>query len=380
MGRISRIVAAWDSGTSATPCIDGVPYDDMIRSQRASSANYLFLIIGTPLVAFFIAASQALENHGLRIPLVRIGTSIAGLTLQAVPFMLLGSTMSAAVATLLTTSFIERHLPHTTIGGFAAALLAGLCTPVCDCMTVPTFANLLRKKLPLPCAATFLVAVPIMNPMALWSTWYAFPNDPWMTARRAGMGALLALLTGITFLICPTKTSPVRPRNHPEHTARSLCACDPADEPDETHGATDSNDHSSRLRRFLRHTHDDFLRMMPILLFGSTIASIVRITFGDTLGTGTATSHSSTAIPIAMALAFLCSICSSSDAIIAAGLSGTLPTSALLAFLTFGPVLDLKNATMLGMECKPGFSLRLAGTVTAICLALASLVHLIFEA
>ncbi|MFQ8699397.1 MAG: permease [Bifidobacterium catenulatum] len=342
----------------------------MAPSRRTSSANYLFLVIGTPLVAFLIAASQAFEAHILRVPLVRIGTSVAGLMLQAVPFMLLGAMMSAAVATLVTTSFIERHLPRTTIGGFTVALAAGLCMPVCDCMSVPTFANLLRKKLPVPCAVTFLIAVPIMNPMAIWSTWYAFPNDPWMVFRRVGLGALMALTAGMSFVVCPIGKIPVRPRN--DHAANELgCACGCDDYAKCEH-------RQSLLRHFLRHTHDDFLRMMPILLVGSTIAAIISITFGNSINADIVANHPLGAIAMAMALAFLCSVCSSSDAVIAAGMSGMLPVSALLAFLTFGPVLDVKNAMMLGVECKAGFTLRLVITITMTCILLAFLVHMAF--
>ena len=53
-----------------------------------------FLIIGTPLVAFLIAASAMFESRGLPIPLVRIGTGAAGLILQTIPFMLVGAMMS----------------------------------------------------------------------------------------------------------------------------------------------------------------------------------------------------------------------------------------------------------------------------------------------
>lgn len=342
----------------------------MAASRRTSSIQYLFLIIGTPLVAFLIASSQALESHGLRVPLVRIGTSVAGLMLQAVPFMLFGAMMSAVVATLVTASFVERHLPRTTIGGFALALIAGLCMPVCDCMAVPTFANLLRKKLPVPCAVVFLVAVPIMNPMAIWSTWYAFPNDPWMVLRRMGLGALIAILAGASFALFPVTGNPVRPQS--THTAMhehdGSCSCDYAD----------CEQHQSQLRRFLRHTHDDFLRMMPIVLSGSILASVIRITVGNTLGTNDSAIHPMLVIVAAMAFAFLCSVCSSSDAVIAAGMSGMLPMSALLAFLTFGPVLDMKNAMMLGIECKAGFAFRLAATVTVICATLTFLLHAVF--
>ena len=83
------------------------------------SAHYLFLIVGAPLAAFLIAASRAFETHGLTIPLVRITTGIAGLMLQAIPFMMLGALMSAAVTTFVSESLIRRHIPHSTFGGLA---------------------------------------------------------------------------------------------------------------------------------------------------------------------------------------------------------------------------------------------------------------------
>lgn len=49
-------------------------------AQQDHSANYLFLIIGTPLVAFLIAASAILESRGFPVPLVRIGTGARGLS------------------------------------------------------------------------------------------------------------------------------------------------------------------------------------------------------------------------------------------------------------------------------------------------------------
>ena len=103
-------------------------------AQQDHSANYLFLIIGTPLVAFLIAASAMLESRGFPVPLVRIGTGAAGLILQAIPFMLLGAMMSAAVSTFVSANFLARHIPKSLAGGLAAALVTGLCLPVCDCM------------------------------------------------------------------------------------------------------------------------------------------------------------------------------------------------------------------------------------------------------
>ena len=47
-----------------------------------------------------------------------------------------------------------------------------------------------------------------------------------------------------------------------------------------------------------------------------------------------------------MFLAFLLSICSSVDAFVVAGLGGALGLGPTLAFLTFGPVVNLKSIPM----------------------------------
>ncbi len=135
-------------------------------------------------MAFLIAASAMFESRGLPIPLVRIGTGAAGLILQTIPFMLVGAMMSAAVSTFVSADALERHVPKSLAGGLAMAMIGGLCLPVCDCMVVPTFANLVRKRLPLPYATALLCAAPVMNPMAMWPTWFAFTGSPWMVAAR----------------------------------------------------------------------------------------------------------------------------------------------------------------------------------------------------
>ena len=361
-------------------------------AQQDHSANYLFLIIGTPLVAFLIAASAMLESRGFPVPLVRIGTGAAGLILQAIPFMLLGAMMSAAVSTFVSADFLARHIPKSLAGGLAAALVAGLCLPVCDCMVVPTFANLMRKRLPLPCAVTFLCAVPVMNPMAIWSTWFAFTDKPWMVAARMGLGMVVAIVAGVSFAVWPLRSPAVRER--PLTIGRSLicedCAGATGDSP-ESHpqsalptapagGGTGRG--LERFTHFIRHTHDDFMRMMPILLFGTIIASIMRTALSS-LTNGSSTLDDAGAIVLiltAMGLAFLCSLCSTSDAVIAASMIGALPVSAMLAFLVFGPMLDLKNTLMLATECRPRFIIRFIATVAAACFLAAIAAHLVMGA
>jgi len=103
----------------------GSPIDANSADGRDHSAHYLFLIIGTPLVAFLIAASAMFESRGLPIPLVRIGTGAAGLILQTIPFMLVGAMMSAAVSTFVSADALERHVPKSLAGGLAVAVVGG---------------------------------------------------------------------------------------------------------------------------------------------------------------------------------------------------------------------------------------------------------------
>ncbi len=46
------------------------------------------------------------------------------------------------------------------------------------------------------------------------------------------------------------------------------------------------------------------------------------------------------------ALAFVLSICSTVDAFVALAFAGTFTTGSLLAFLTFGPMVDIKSSLM----------------------------------
>ena len=392
--------------TTPSPQANAAIRDAATRDQ---SAHYLFLIAGTPLIALLIASSAMFEARGLPIPLVRIGTGAAGLLLQTIPFTLFGAMMAAAVRVWANESFIERHAPRSLASGLGMALVTGLCLPVCDCMVVPTFANLVRKRLPLPCAVTFLCAVPVMNPVAIWATWFAFSARTWGAAARVMLGMLAALSTGSSFACWPPKDAPMRERSWTFRGHRGEDAGDPRDASpcDCAHGLScgcapqaaepGRPDQSGRggalhtLTRYLRYTHHDFMRLMPIMLFGSFTAAIVRMAMpsatasagsaagsgqgsllGDVAsasGFGAAALAAVIAIAAAMGLAFLCSMCSSSDAVIAAGLSSAFPMTAILAFLVFGPMLDLKNTLMLAGECRPRFAVRLAATIAVSCAA-----------
>ena len=344
------------------------------QAKPANSAHYLFLVAGIPFAALIIAMAPALQA---RCPWLLIDTTVrgvAGLLLQAIPFTLIGVLVSAAVETWVTADFIEKHAPKSTANGFLAAILAGVCVPVCDCVVVPTFSRLVARKLPLPCAVTFLCAVPVVNPVSVLATWYAFADVPAVVVMRVALGVGIALLVGFSFVIFPTKSQILRNENLLKNNFKSKCSCelkcDCNNVTQSTKVAQQNSKKSSicvQIKLYIKHIHEDFLKLLPIIVCGTIVASIIRAWLGADPASRVQANNIWFAIPAMMAIAYLSSLCSSSDAVIARSLAASLPMSSVLVFLLFGPMLDLKNTLMLVADCRGKFVLRLTLTIAGVC-------------
>lgn len=371
--------------------------------QKTGSAHYLYVIIGMPIIAIFIAMAPALQA---RFPWFTISTTIrgiSGLLLQAVPFTLIGVLVSAAVETFVTAQFVEKHMPKSTSDGFLVAIAAGFCMPVCDCVIVPTFSRLIAKKLPLPAAVTFLCAVPVVNPVSVLATWYAFSDAPAVVVIRVALGIVIALLAGISFVIFPQKSQILKQnfilRQNLEGASGLSCGCKDAcshsedardienncnsenacvDCKDTCENCHESSKHLSfglKLLDYFHHVYEDFVHLMPIILFGTIVASVIRAWLGNDPASRLNTTFVLISIPMMMLIAYASSLCSSSDAVIARSLAASLPISSVIAFLIFGPMLDIKNTLMLLSDCKAKFVLRITLTITVLCLLGSLLIH-----
>ena len=67
-----------------------------------------------------------------------------------------------------------------------------------------------------------------------------------------------------------------------------------------------------------------------------------------------------------MGAGFALSLCSSSDAVIARSLASLAPTGALMGFMVYGPMMDVKNVALLASQFRIAFVVRLFVTVTAV--------------
>ena len=124
-----------------------------------------------------------------------------------------------------------------------------------------------------------------------------------------------------------------------------------------------------RLACFFRHSQAEFFSVGKYLVIGTFIASIFQV-----LGTGifTAAQHGAgwaASILIMMVMAFALSLCSSSDAVIARSFLNQFPMAAIMGFLIFGPMMDIKNVLMLNSGFSKRFIVRLLFTTFVVCFA-----------
>ena len=116
----------------------------------------------------------------------------------------------------------------------------------------------------------------------------------------------------------------------------------------------------------MRHAQNEFFSVGKFLLTGIFVSTLFQdfIPQAVTAGSGAAPWK---ALLLMMGLAFVLSLCSSSDAVVARSMAASLPAGAVLGFLVFGPMMDIKNAAMLLSGFKSAFVVRLFVTAFLVC-------------
>ena len=115
---------------------------------------------------------EALTAAG--IPISRMIAIFSGITLQSLPFLAISSLIAAAIEVFLSPRQLARFFPRGRIAGCVVAFVYSALLPVCDCSTVPLVRTLLRRGVPPRTVFIILFAAPSINPLVLFSTWYAF--------------------------------------------------------------------------------------------------------------------------------------------------------------------------------------------------------------
>ena len=288
-------------------------------------------------------------------PLNTLANVFLGIILQAFPFLLIGVLISSAIQTFVSADAIRRRFPKNPVLGMLAAIFLGFCLPVCDCASVPIFKSLVKKGVSVPVAVTFLTATPVINPVVMLSTYYAFSGNLRIVGVRVGLGILSSVLIGLSFYLWPGKEKLL-----PGGLDTVLCSCGCYED------AGSVDDWRKKRTLFLRHSQAEFFSIGKYLMLGAFFSSLFQ-TFG--FGARLPKDHTGYILSLLfmMILAFFLSLCSSSDAVIARSFSASLPLGAAMGFLVFGPMMDLKNLFMLSSGFSRKFVGRLFLSTFAIC-------------
>jgi uncharacterized membrane protein YraQ (UPF0718 family) len=274
-----------------------------------------------------------------RVEWVRTYFVIFGsLLVQALPFVMLGALAASLVEVFVPVGSLERlgRLPRPL--QLPAAALAGLAFPICECGSVPVARRLAQRGLMPSAAVTFMLAAPVINPVVIASTFVAYRgrSTTWtMVGGRFLLGMLVAIAVG---WVVGSRTSGELLKANPEEAHEHL-----------THLARPE----ARWRQFFVHLGNDFLFMGRYLILGATIAAAIQTFLPASLLTGVADVRV-VSIVVMMVLAAALSLCSESDAFVAASFVQFGP-SAQLAFLVSGPMVDAKLVTLYAGTFRRGF-------------------------
>ncbi len=284
-----------------------------------------------------------MANEGLQ----DFAVAFLSILLEGAPFILLGTLLSGFIDVYLPANALERILPRNKIGAILLCGILGLFLPVCECAVVPVIRRLVKKGLPVSCALTYMLAAPIVNPVTALSTWKAFSGQEPLTMMfaRLGMGYLVAVAVGLVILRVPLtallrsafrKSLTADPQH--DHDHHECCGHDHAHQHEQSH----QHPSPSRLTQALRSAQRDFVDVGVYFAIGVTITALFNTGIAPGADWIDQMAQNPAGAPATlMVLAFLLSLCSTSDAFIAATLD-KFTFAARLAFLVFGPMMDIK--------------------------------------
>jgi uncharacterized protein len=290
----------------------------------------LYLVTGTTAVLLL-----ALRLHEAPPALLStFSTRFLGIFIEAVPFLLLGSVVSGLIEVFIPREWILRLIPRHPLLAALGGVGLGFVFPVCECGVVPVTRRLYAKGLPLSVGVVFLLASPVMNPIVLVSTWTAFGLGPMLLGRYL-ITAVVAVSVGLVFAVA------TRPRELLQPVAIA---------PAEMHPEHDSHHHSPETARSrgsltLQLARDEFFDMARYLVIGTLLATSLQTLVPQELLTSLGRDPVVSVLAM-QGLAYVLSVCSTVDAFLALAFTGTFSTGALLAFLTFGPMVDVKSTLM----------------------------------
>ncbi len=273
--------------------------------------------------------------------------------IESLPFVILGIGLSIVVQVWMPSHVLFRMLPRHPVPRRAALSLLGVLLPVCECGNVPLARGLMSRGLTVPDAITFLLAAPILNPITIVVTYQAFGFSGGILAWRVIGGFLVANLVGLLF------SRHAQPMELLTDRFAETCRAHPS-------GPT-----PERSVQALRMAAAEASAVLPALFVGAAVAGVIQVAVSRDLLLVLGQNPLWSVVAL-MGLAFIIAICSTVDALLVLSLGSAFTPGAVIAFLVFGPMIDVKMLAMLRTTFT-GRTLALLTTVVALMVAVLGL-------
>ncbi|QCB95794.1 permease [Arthrobacter sp. PAMC25564] len=320
------------------PAIDkrGLPAPVIAAGGRAGAVrgrSVAGLLVGVALVALLFAVRflvpSSVGGVGMADAARDFATLSISVVIESLPFVFLGIVLSIAVQIWLPEGLLLRRLPRTPVLRRMVLSLLGMLLPVCECGNVPLARGLMVNGLTVAESMTFLFAAPILNPITIVTTQQAFGWDNNILVARIAGGFAIANLVGWLYSRHPRPADLLTPR------FQAACAL-------KDHHGGQPGKAARSVGMFVQETG----AMMPALFIGAALAGIIQVAVSRevlvTLG-----SNPIWSVLALMLLAFVVAICSNVDAFFILSFGATFLPGAIVAFLVFGPMIDVKMLALL---------------------------------
>ncbi|BDH63298.1 permease [Lysinibacillus sp. PLM2] len=331
-----------------------------MQSRQKQSVNFSTVFILGILILVLVPIF--LNGTTLTIPnsFNQLNTIFLSILIEAIPFVLIGVLIAGFIQIFITEDHIRACIPKNKFLAVLMSCVVGAAFPACECGIVPIVRRLIGKGVPLYAGVGFLLTGPLINPIVILSTYMAFGNDMEMAMLRMGVGfvAALAIALLVSLLFRSNQLKKTKGGHHSHsHTHKKQPLI-------------------SRVSNMFKHSIDEFFDMSKYLIIGAFVAAFLQtyisteslLLFGD--------NQMQTTL-VMMGLAFMLSLCSEADAFIGASFRNVFPTTSILAFLVYGPMIDLKNTIMLLSVFKAKFVFILFVLITTIVFIFVSLSSLL---
>lgn len=323
------------------------------RAALGGSLMLLFLLLRT------ISNQQlAISLPGWVQDFITLSVSVI---IEALPFVLLGIGLSILVQVWLPQTIFYKLIPKNRVLRRMVLSCLGMFLPVCECGNVPLARGLMVRGLTLGDSLTFLLAAPIINPVTIVTTHQAFGGDSTILVARLVGGLLIANIVGWLF--------DGYKKPEPLLTDEFAATC--------KKGHTHASEQHTKISRSLRLFSNEANVIMPALFVGSFVAGLVQVAIPRNvlLELG---GHVVLSIVAMILLAFIVSICANVDAFFALAFANTFTTGSIVAFLVFGPIVDIKMLSLMRTSYKKRVLLAITAVTTLVSMVLGLVVNYAF--